>query len=222
MDTDSEPLTYMIPLDKNNLVRGKDYYIKLNPFTRIGQFIAYGKDAIGEAHIRFNNVKTLEGKLTDKYLSFNADEYKYYELDTNEEILPQYLIRGHNYIFKRITKLIGTFRHKFRSEPTISFNNVRLTDGTELYPVNDTLISQRYKNFGVPFDINSCVIYEVKKDKIIADQNRRSLIDIIDKNTNSSIGSTSDVRELLGGKQRKKSYRKKRRKNKSKKLKQYK
>ena len=46
-----EQFNRMKPVDKNTLIRGKDYYIKLTPFTRIGQFIAYGKDTIGEAHI---------------------------------------------------------------------------------------------------------------------------------------------------------------------------
>jgi hypothetical protein len=190
----------------------------------------------------------LEGKRTDKYLSFNADEYKYYELDTNEEILPQYLIRGHNYVFKRITKLIGTFRYKLKSEPTITFNNIRLTDGTELYPLNDTLIRQRYKNFGVPFDINSCEIYEVKKFQIENRFNKDVYKDVLNKlhreNTltgeqdNESLGYNEFImsHDMFGeysnegrGYKRKsyrKSYRKTNRKtyrkNKSRKLKQYK
>ena len=215
----------MIPLDKNNLVPGKDYYIELPVFERTGQFLTYGKtDYSGEYIVRFSNVKMLDGKRADKIISLIADQYKYYDITTNEQVLPNHLVRDYTYIIKRIHRLIGTFNFYIKTEPIFFFKNVRLTDGTELYPENSNnpRLYNRYRRSGAPFNINECVIYEVKKDKIIADQNRRSLIDIIDKNTNSSIGSTSDVRELLGGKQRKKSYRKRRRKNKSKKLKQYK
>jgi len=193
----------MEPVNPNNMILGKDYYIELNLPSKRGSFVGFKQGGI-----MFSDGNR-----------YNRNENNYYDVKTNELVNQNHLMEGTQYIIKAKGKKIGTFAGI--ELDNAKFQNIRQQDGSHIN------VNPRFRGF----PLTEHVFYEVKKPDIMEASDKRLYNKAYDnvlnslsredtttgKRVNEYLGHKefTELHKMFAGKRKRKSKRQKSKRRKS-------